>query len=66
MDQSPGMLLRDGGGEDGEDLLEVQAVVGVEGAGVPHDYQLLGDYHGLTSYSTHLQSGICKKDIRLL
>ena len=31
------MLLRDGGGEDGEDLLEVQAVVGVEGAGVPHD-----------------------------
>ena len=37
MDQSPGVLLCDGGGEDGEDLLEVQAVVGVEGAGVPHD-----------------------------
>ena len=37
MDQSPGVLLRDGGGEDGEDLLEVQAVVGVERAGVPHD-----------------------------
>ena len=32
------MLLRDGGGEDLEDLLEVETVVTVQGAGVPHDY----------------------------
>ena len=40
MDEGPGVLLRDGRREDFEDLAEVETVVRVEGAGVPHDYTI--------------------------
>lgn len=36
MDEGPGVLLGDGGGEDGQDLVEVHTAVLVQGAGVPH------------------------------
>ena len=41
MDEGPGVLLRDGRREDFEDLAEVETVVRVEGAGVPHHHYKL-------------------------
>ena len=35
--QGPGVLLRDGGGEHGEDLVEVNTAGLVQGTRVPHD-----------------------------
>ena len=36
MDQGPGVLLSDGGGEHFEDLVKVQTVVRIQVARVPH------------------------------
>ena len=52
MDESPGVLLRDGRREDFEDLAEVETVVRVQGAGEPHDYKLHGA-GSLANYLTH-------------
>ena len=41
MYESPGVFLSDGSREDSEDLTEVETVVRVEGAGVPHHHYKL-------------------------